>query len=71
MIKRYYRQNFSRLEDKRIVSGDSMEPEFHSGEIAWVSQQDTLCDGEIGIFGLNNEAYIKTVSYTHLTLPTT
>lgn len=54
MIKRYYRQNFSRLEDKRIVSGDSMEPEFHSGEIAWVSQQDTLCDGEIGIFGLNN-----------------
>jgi len=36
-----------------------MEPEFHSGEIAWVSQQDTLCDGEIGIFGLNNEAYIK------------
>ena len=22
MIKRYYRQNFSRLEDKRIVSGD-------------------------------------------------
>lgn len=42
-----------------IVSGDSMEPEFHSGEIAWVSQQDTLCDGEIGIFGLNNEAYIK------------
>ena len=59
MIKRYYRQNFSRLEDKRIVSGDSMEPEFHSGEIAWVSQQDTLCDGEIGIFGLNNEAYIK------------
>ena len=28
MIKRYYRQNFSRLEDKRIVSGDSMEPEF-------------------------------------------
>lgn len=59
MIKRYYRQNFSRLEDKRIVSGDSMEPEFHSGEIVWVSQQDTLCDGEIGIFGLNNEAYIK------------
>lgn len=59
MIKRYYRQNFSRLEDKRIVSDDSMEPEFHSGEIAWVSQQDTLCDGEIGIFGLNNEAYIK------------
>ena len=42
-----------------IVSGDSMEPEFHNGEIALVSQQDTLCDGEIGIFELNNEAYIK------------
>ena len=32
---------------------------FSRSAVSWVSQQDTLCDGEIGIFGLNNEAYIK------------
>ena len=59
MIKRYYRQNFSRLEDKRIVSGDSMEPEFEDGQIAWDQKQDILENGEIGIFNHNGEAYIK------------
>ena len=33
------------------ISGDSMEPEYHNGEIA--------CNGEIGIFYLNGDAYIK------------
>ena len=32
---------------------------FSRSAVSWVSQQDTICDGEIGIFGLNNEAYIK------------
>lgn len=41
------------------ISGDSMEPEFHNGQIAWVMQQETVANGEIGIFSLNNEAYIK------------
>lgn len=41
------------------ICGDSMEPEFFDGQIAFVTKQETLEDGEIGIFGLNNEAYIK------------
>ena len=41
------------------IRGNSMEPEFHDNEIAWILQQDTLEDGEIGIFSLNGEAYIK------------
>ena len=32
---------------------------FSRSAVSWVSQQDTICDGEINIFGLNNEAYIK------------
>ena len=41
------------------ISGDSMEPEFEDGQIAWVLKQDILENGEIGIFYLNGEAYIK------------
>lgn len=40
------------------ISGDSMEPEFKDGQIAWV-KQDFVKNGEIGIFSLNGEAYIK------------
>ncbi len=36
-----------------------MEPEFFDGQIAWVMQQETVANGEIGIFSLNNETYIK------------
>ena len=41
------------------ISGNSMEPEFHDGQIAWVLQQESVANGEIGIFALNGEAYIK------------
>ena len=41
------------------ISGDSMEPEFHDGQIAWVLQQESVANGEIGIFALNGETYIK------------
>ena len=41
------------------ISGDSMEPEFEDGQIAWVLKQDILENGEIGIFYLNGDAYIK------------
>ena len=41
------------------ISGDSMEPVFHDGQIAWVLQQESVANGEIGIFALNGEAYIK------------
>ena len=41
------------------ISGDSMEPEFENGQIAWVLKQDILENGDIGIFYLNGEAYIQ------------
>lgn len=41
------------------VSGDSMEPSYHDQQIVWVQQQPALEDGEVGIFLLNGQAYIK------------
>ena len=41
------------------VSGDSMEPSYHDQQVVWVQQQPTLMDGDIGIFVLNGQAYIK------------
>lgn len=41
------------------VSGDSMKPLYLNGQIIWVHQQETLEDGEIGIFFLDGEAYVK------------
>lgn len=41
------------------VSGDSMEPMFHDHDMIYVHQQETLDDGEIGVFSLNDNAYIK------------
>ena len=41
------------------ISGDSMEPEFHDHDMVYVHQQETLNDGEIGIFSLNDNAFIK------------
>ena len=36
-----------------------MESEFEDGQIAWVLKQDMVKNGEIGIFSLDGEAYIK------------
>ncbi len=44
------------------VCGDSMIPRFIDGQIIYVKQQQTLEDGEIGIFMLNNEAFCKKLS---------
>lgn len=41
------------------VAGDSMEPRFHDGDIVLVETQPSVEKGEIGIFILNGEAYIK------------
>ena len=45
-----------------MISGDSMEPLFHNGEVALIHHADTLSSGDIGIFSLNNNAYIKKFS---------
>ena len=46
------------------ISGDSMEPEYYNRQIVWVHQQEALSDGEIGIFGFDNNAFCKKLSLT-------
>lgn len=41
------------------ISGDSMEPRYHDSELVWIEQTEQLEDGEIGIFYLDGNAYIK------------
>ena len=41
------------------ISGDSMEPTFHDGDKVFVEKCDSVAIGEIGIFVINGEAYIK------------
>ena len=41
------------------VSGDSMEPRYHDGQVLFIREQETLEDGEIGIFSLNDESFVK------------
>ena len=41
------------------VSGDSMEPRFVDGQVIFVKEQQTLEYGEIGIFALNGDSYVK------------
>lgn len=41
------------------VAGDSMEPRFTNGQIVWVHEQQDLENGQIGVFALNGDAYVK------------
>ena len=41
------------------ISGDSMEPKIHDGEIVFVKYQPSVEENEIGIFVLNGDAYCK------------
>mgnify|MGYP000893313522 CR=1 FL=1 len=41
------------------VSGDSMMPRFVDQQIIFIHEQSALDEGEIGIFCLNNDAYLK------------
>lgn len=41
------------------IAGDSMEPDFHDGQVVWVHQQQTLQHGEIGVFLYDDNAYMK------------
>lgn len=41
------------------VSGDSMVPRFVDQQIIFIHEQPSLDEGEIGIFCLNNQAYLK------------
>ena len=41
------------------VSGDSMEPMYHDGQIVWVQRCGELSPGEIGLFLYDGDGYIK------------
>ncbi len=46
------------------ITGDSMQPLFKDKQIIFVHSQNTLEDGEIGIFSLDGNAYCKKLSRT-------
>lgn len=48
------------------VSGDSMEPKFYDGDKLLVVQAQTLDRGEIGVFVLNGESYVKKLGNSKL-----
>lgn len=41
------------------IDGDSMEPKFHDGDTVYVKSINAVDVGDIGIFMLNGEGYIK------------
>lgn len=44
------------------ISGNSMEPVYHDGQIVWVQKCDHLAVGEVGIFVYDGEGYLKAYS---------
>ncbi|HHW5248646.1 TPA: XRE family transcriptional regulator [Staphylococcus aureus] len=43
------------------VNGDSMEPMFENGEIIFVEKTHDIKNGQIGVFIINGEAFVKKV----------
>lgn len=41
------------------VAGDSMEPEYHDGDLLLVKKTDVVELGQLGIFAVNGEGYFK------------
>ena len=41
------------------ITGDSMEPTYHGGDRVFVEKCESIEVGEIGIFIVNGDAYIK------------
>ncbi|HWT73500.1 MAG TPA: XRE family transcriptional regulator [Mobilitalea sp.] len=48
------------------VSGNSMMPRFVDQQIIFIHEQPALDEGEIGIFCLNNDAYLKKLGKGYL-----
>lgn len=42
-----------------LIKGDSMEPDYHDGDLVFIQTSVDLNDGVIGVFNYNGEAYIK------------
>ena len=41
------------------VSGDSMEPVYHDGQIVWVQECDQVSVGQVGVFVYDGEGFLK------------
>ena len=41
------------------VSGNSMEPVYHDGQIVWIRKCSELSIGQVGVFIYDGEGYIK------------
>ncbi|MCM1239994.1 MAG: S24 family peptidase [Lachnospiraceae bacterium] len=41
------------------VNGNSMEPAFHDGDMLLIEMTDEISRGEVGIFLVDNESYVK------------
>ena len=49
------------------VNGDSMEPAYKDGDIVFIHKQDKpVREGEIGVFSLNGEGYMKRLGHKEL-----
>ena len=51
--------NFCHADFAIPISGDSMEPEFSSGDIVLVESCPNVAQGKVGIFVLDGDVYIK------------
>lgn len=59
------------LEYKKVdyaigVNGNSMEPTFHDGDMLLVEMTEDIEIGDIGIFRVDNESYVKKLGKTEL-----
>ena len=41
------------------VSGNSMEPVYHDGQIVWIQRCESLTPGEVGVFIYDGRGYLK------------
>lgn len=48
------------------ISGDSMEPKYSDGDKVYIKRQDAVNEGEIGLFYLDGNVYIKKQGYDEL-----
>ena len=48
------------------VNGNSMEPLYHDGDMLLVEMAEDIEIGEIGIFRVDNESYVKKLGETEL-----
>ena len=48
--------HFAMKDNPRPVSYTHL---YHTGDVAWIQKKDSLANGEIGIFYLNGNTYIK------------